>query len=303
MKFSKIFAGFSSVVMAAAMTISAAAESTFKIENGPTDPWVSAFGSFKAVSEDGKESTSDDYIDAKTFTKDQPIKVDVKVEWSKVTKDAIGYIVIGPAYSNGWEKFGAKPENIEVDFPKAGKLEGDDAKKWTVKGEGLVDKDGKSPDIFLKKDGFIQINDTELDHFSFTLPKEVVNAMIEKANEPDSWDGIIFQIGGGFKVTEITVDQDNVKLASENQPTPSSSSADSTADSNAESTANSTSAADESAGATSSASESKAETTTSLASEPAEEESSSNTGLIIGIAAAVVVVIGIVIFAVKKKDD
>ena len=292
MKLSKIFAGFSALALSAVMTISASAETSWTFENGPSDPWVSAFGSFTAIDDDGKESVSDDYIDAKTFTRDQPITVDVQIEWSEVTKEAIGDVVIGPAYSNGWAKFGDNADEIEVDFPKAEAL----TDGWTVDGEKVVDADGNMPDIYLKADGFIQINNPDIDSFSFTLPAEIVNKMIDNANVEDSWDGIIFQIGGGFQVTGVTVSQDGVKLASENQEAPAED--ESATEESAEDAAAETEEASEA--------ESKAESTAdsskadSSAAEKAED-SESNTGLIVGIVAAVVVVAGVIIVVVKKK--
>lgn len=296
MKFSKIFAGFSALALSAAMTMSASAETSWDFENGPSDPWVSAFGSFTAVDDEGKESVSDDFIDAKTFTKDQPMTVDVKIEWSETAKNALGYVVIAPAYANGWAKIGDNADDIEVDFPKAEAL----TDGWKVDGEKVVDDAGKSPDIFLKADGFIQITNPDVDSFSFTIPADIINKMIENANAEDSWDGLIFQIGGGFQVTNVAVSQDGVKLASENQENTAD---DSSASESQEESKTEESVSTEAETEAAPESESKAVLAKPEESSKAEdsEDSSLNAGLIAGIAIGVVVVAGVIVLVVKKK--
>ena len=311
MKLKKIFAGMAALALSASMVISASAATEIPVEDAKTDAWSNCFQSYE--NEDG--DSSDDYLDARTFTKDKDLTITLDFEWTDMGKSVDKYVLVGPGTTHEeWLKFGDPSlDKIKTDFPQANHLEAG----YSMDGEAVV-KDKKTEPVFLKKDGFIQINDQKITSVTFTIPKDYVNKMIETANKEDSWDGVVFQVKN-MKVTKVTTDQDNVKLASQIEAEKASEGGDSKAE---ESKAEETTAASEEeskAEETTAASEeeSKAEETTAAELEAAateskaEEESSTaeeadsglSTGAIIAIVAGVVVVLAIVIVVVKKKKD
>lgn len=199
----------------------------FTQTDGPSDAWSASFGSATFVADDGTESTGTDYIDARSLERDKDLHVTVDFEWTStflemieagVTGEDQIYTVIGPCFANGWTKFGAEISGLKTDYPMIadGKvyINGEEDSSYTVDGETALDADGNKPDIFVKDDGFIQVNKTEITQVEYTIPKEIVNQMIDNANAEDGWDGLLMQIGGNFAVTKVTVDQPNAQLAS-----------------------------------------------------------------------------------------
>lgn len=202
-------------------------QTVFTQAEGPSDAWAASFGSATFVDENGEESTGTDYIDARSFERDKDMHVVVDFEWTEtflgmieagVTAEDQIYMVIGPCYANGWNKFGSEVEGIITDYPLASSGEvyvnGAVDSSYTVDGETILDADGNKPDIYVKDDGFIQVNSTDITQIEFTIPKDIVNQMIDNANAEDGWDGLLMQIGGNFSVTKVTVDEPNVQLAS-----------------------------------------------------------------------------------------
>lgn len=199
----------------------------FTQKDGPSDAWAAAFGTATFVADDGTESTGNDYIDARSLERDRDLHVTVDFEWTEkflemidagvTTEDKI-YMVIGPCFANGWDKFGSELTGLTTTYPMVadGKVyvNGEEDSSYTVDGEAAVDADGNKPDIFVKDDGFIQVNTTDITQVEFTIPKDIVNQMIDNANAEDGWDGILMQIGGNFTVTKVTVDEPNANLAS-----------------------------------------------------------------------------------------
>ena len=299
MKLKKIFAGMAALALSASMVISASAATEIPVKDAKTDAWSNCFQSYE--NEDG--DSSDDYLDARTFTKDKDLTITVDFEWTEMGKSVDKYVLVGPGTTHEeWLKLGDPSlDKIKTDFPQANHLEAG----YSMDGEAVV-KDKKTEPVFLKKDGFIQINDQKITSVTFTIPKDYVNKMIETANKEDSWDGVVFQVKN-MKVTKVTTDQDNVKLASQVEAEKASEGGDSkeeeskaeetTAASEEESKAEETTAAELLEAA---ATESKAEEESSTAE---EADSGLSTGAIIAIVAGVVVVLAIVIVVVKKKKD
>lgn len=207
MKISKLFAGMSALALAATMAISASAESVVYENTTDYTPeaWKNAFPGM---------DEGDDYVDARTFTRDQDLKVTVDFKWGMVAESQ-GYLNIGPGYANGWKKFGEDLSDIKVDFPMANAL----PDGYSMDGEDVLDENGDKCPVFLKKDGFINVNDTSITSVTFTLPAKTVNKLIDDATkDEDSFNGIIFQVSGGYEVTKVTCSQDGVTLASNYDP-------------------------------------------------------------------------------------
>lgn len=301
MKLKKLMAGIAAMALSATMVFAVSAESSIDINDVREDAWTNAFGSY----ENADEEDSEDYLDARTFTKDQDLTLTVEFErselWSAQPESA-QYVLIGPGRSNGWDKFGDKKiDKLVTDYPQANHLEAG----YSLDGEDVV-KDGKTEPLFVKADGFIMVHDKNLNSVTFTIPKDEVNALIEEANTEDSWDGIIIQKNGNVKVTKVTASQDGVKLASQYEAENADSEGDSKAE---ESKADDSKAEDSKAEESSVADESS---TTEAASSKASDSSSKtedkkddglSTGAIIGIVAGVVVVLGVVVGVVVKKKD
>lgn len=175
------------------------------IENPVTDAWKNCFPQFEI--EEGK--MTDDYIDAKTFTKDTAMDVTINYEW---TEDGVAqeYAQVKPASTaNSWES-----------LYKLGYLNDTFAKDTNASTDGLGYKtaDGQTVGYAIKSDGFFISNDPSCNQIKFTITADGVNKMIEAATAAeDAYDGIIFQISG-MKVTSIELSQSGVRLAS--QPAP-----------------------------------------------------------------------------------
>lgn len=203
MKISKLFAGMSAIALAATMAISASAESV--VYENTTDYTPEAWKNAFPGAENG-----DDYLDARTFTRDQDLKVTVDFKWG-IVAETQGYINIGPGYANGWKKFGEDLSEIKVDFPMANAL----PDGYSMDGEDVLDENGDKCPVFLKKDGFININDTSITSVTFTIPAKTVNKLIDDATkDEDSFNGVILQVSGGYSVEKVTCSQDGVTLAS-----------------------------------------------------------------------------------------
>lgn len=175
------------------------------IENPVTDAWKNCFPQFEI--EEGK--MTDDYIDAKTFTKDTAMDVTINYEW---TEDGVAqeYAQVKPASTaNSWES-----------LYKLGYLNDTFAKDTnaSTSGLGYTTDDGQTVGYAIKSDGFFISNDPSCNQIKFTITAEGVNKMIEAATAAeDAYDGIVFQISG-MKVTSIELSQSGVRLAS--QPAP-----------------------------------------------------------------------------------
>ena len=175
------------------------------IENPVTDAWKNCFPQFEI--EEGK--MTDDYIDAKTFTKDTAMDVTINYEW---TEDGVAqeYAQVKPASTaNSWES-----------LYKLGYLNDTFAKDTnaSTSGLGYTTADGQTVGYAIKSDGFFISNDPSCNQIKFTITADGVNKMIEAATAAeDAYDGIIFQISG-MKVTSIELSQSGVRLAS--QPAP-----------------------------------------------------------------------------------
>jgi len=313
MKISKILAGMSAMAIAATMAISAGAETSIPIENGSEEAWAGGLGSL-----DG----GNDYIDARTFTRDQDMHVKVDIAYSDTWLGMINegiveeeqiYVVCGPCFANGWDKFGKDGGvGITTDYPQVNNLP--DGSEWTVDGEVLTNADGKHPDVFVKADGFVQIRNTDLTSFEFDLSADVVNTMIDNATAEDGFDGILFQVGGNFHITNVTVSQDGVKLASQyiaengdSSAADTSSKTDSKNDSNTSSSSKADSKTDSKSSSSSKTSTTNNGGTTTktssaaAASSKASDDTNAGTGATAGLALAGITLAGAAIVVAKRK--
>lgn len=175
------------------------------IENPVTDAWKNCFPQFEV--EEGK--MTDDYIDAKTFTKDTAMDVTINYEW---TEDGVAqeYAQVKPASTaNSWESL-YKLGYLNDTFAKDSNA--------STSGLGYMTDDGQTVGYAIKSDGFFISNDPSCSQIKFTITADGVNKMIEAATAAeDAYDGIVFQISG-MKVTSIELSQSGVRLAS--QPAP-----------------------------------------------------------------------------------
>lgn len=175
------------------------------IENPVTDAWKNCFPQFEV--EEGK--MTDDYIDAKTFTKDTAMDVTINYEW---TEDGVAqeYAQVKPASTaNSWESL-YKLGYLNDTFAKDSNA--------STSGLGYMTDDGQTVGYAIKSDGFFISNDPSCNQIKFTITADGVNKMIEAATAAeDAYDGIVFQISG-MKVTSIELSQSGVRLAS--QPAP-----------------------------------------------------------------------------------
>ena len=184
------------------------------IENPVTDAWANCFP--KYTLDDG--TLTDDYIDAKTFTKDTAMDVTINYEW---TEDGVSqeYVQVKPASTAAsWES-----------LYKLGYLNDTFAKDSNASESGLgyVTSDGETVGYAVKTDGFFISNDPDCNQIKFTITADGVNKMIETANAAeDAYDGIVFQISG-LKVTSIELSQSGVRLASQPAPVDPDDSSDS----------------------------------------------------------------------------
>ena len=294
MKISKIFAGMSALAIAATMAISASASTSIAITDGQTEDWASAFA---------KNGEGDDFIDAKSLTKDTALDVKVDFTWTE-SGTTNGYVLLKPAYANGWNAF-SKTEGYVSGLTLKTATTGT-ADETSHK---YVDADGNEYDYVLQDDGFIVSSLPECNSFEFTLSADCVNALIENANkDEDAFDGIIFQISG-LQVTNVELSQDNVKLNSQMATGDDSSSATDTS-----STGDSSSKADTSSSSSSSAasSSSKSGSTTSTkagststaaaaTSSKASDNTNAATGATAGIALAGLALAGAAVVVAKRK--
>lgn len=298
MKIKRITAALASLAIASTMALSAYADTTIEVENAKDDAWSNCFQGFEDEEGDG----TDDYVDAKTFTKDQDLTITVEYEWTEAKKlDPNHFILIGPGRNfEQWAKFGEKDKNALItDYPQANNL---DESKYKMDGESVVDaKTGETEPIFVKADGYIMVTDDTLTEMTFTIPKEEVNSMIEQAtnaeDEDDQWDGIVFQVGGGVVVKKLTFNQDGIKLASQNQE---SEEGDSKADESKEESKADDSKEESKSDSSESKADSKAESKADDSSD-SDSKDGLSTGAVVGIAIGALVVIGGAIVVVTKK--
>ena len=209
-----------------------ATETVFEFTDAPSDPWANGI---PAAMIDGEAVT--DYIDARSFDRDKDIHMVVEFAYTDSYLDMLSQgvtdqhktqIVIGPARSNGWTKFGEEKEGLICDYPYFADYKEDG--EWVrANGEDLCTPETKGndkseqvwPDVFVKGDGYLKIGNNEVTSVEFTIPADRVNEMIDTAfadateDESVGWDGVLFQNGGNCSLTKITVDQGNVYLASQ----------------------------------------------------------------------------------------
>lgn len=194
-----------------------ATETVIEVTDPSTDDWANGLG-------------GNDFIDARTFTKDKDLHVAVDFELKPDVLDTLEQgifdtnkwqIVIGPAHAYKWTKFidSTNPDGLVVEYPSINTLPADS--EWVVDGENLRDKDGNMAPIFIKADGYFKFGDYKQNHIEFTIPAATVNEMIDRAyaevnddGEEGSWDGIIFQNAGGVVMKKVTLDHGNVYLNS-----------------------------------------------------------------------------------------
>lgn len=187
------------------------AQSTvFQLEDAPTDMWSNVLGR--------------DYIDARTFQRDRDLRITVEYELTGDLSEMIRLnmtdltktqVMIAPVHADNGAKFGEKQGGLITDCPDAKALPA--GGEWALSGEDVVSSKDSSvfAPVFLKANGFIKITDPALTEVSFTIPAEEVNAMIDKAlSENGGFDGVSFVVGGGQKVTKVTLDEGNLYLHS-----------------------------------------------------------------------------------------
>ena len=175
-----------------------ARRSVFRLEDQTADAWGSCF-------------TDDDYIDARSFARDQDLHITVTFEYIDFFKQQLESgatdlnktaIMITPCHANGRAKFanvkGAMITEYPnaADFPAAGSWGSENSEWVQVNGEDLAtpasvksaesieDKKAKKtaldmPEIFVRSDGFIRVTDKEVRKIEFTIPAEEVNKMLD----------------------------------------------------------------------------------------------------------------------------
>ena len=289
MKISKIFAGMSALAIAATMAISASASTTIPVTDGQTEDWASAFA---------KNGEGDDFIDAKSLTKDTALDVKVDFTWTE-TGTAAGYVELKPAFANGWNAL-AKTEGYVSGITLKSATTGA-ADETSHK---YVDAEGNEYDYVLQdNDGFIVCNLPECNSFEFTVSADCVNALIENANKDENaFDGLIFQIYG-LQVTNVELSQDNVKLNSQMATGDDTSSTGDTS-SKADTSSSSSSSAASSSSKSSSTTSTKAGSTSTAAaatSSKASDNTNAATGATAGIALAGLALAGAAVVVAKRK--
>lgn len=301
MKISKIFAGMSALAIAAAMTVvPASAATTLTVENGETKEWSNCFPKF--TNAEGKET--DDFIDAKSLTKDSDLTMTIHFTWTDKGTEA-GYCAIKPALADGWNPIYEEADSAKCGLPVKSALteskNDDGSTTW-------LDADGNAVDVAIQdSDGFVQIYNTSVSEFTFTVTSDVVNTLVDAANAENGWGGLVFQVGNnGMQVTSIDFSQDGVKLNSQ-MPTGDDSNSDSNSDSKTDSKTDSKadskadSKTDSKANSTAATTSSKAAGTTTATSSTAASDNTANTGATAGLALAGVALAGAAIVVAKRK--
>ena len=288
MKISKIFAGMSALAIAATMAISASASTSIAVTDGQTEDWASAFA---------KNGEGDDFIDAKSLTKDTALDVKVDFTWTE-SGTTNGYVLLKPAFANGWNAF-SKTEGYVSGLTLKTATTGT-ADETSHK---YVDADGNEYDYVLQDDGFIVSSLPECNSFEFTLSADCVNALIENANkDEDAFDGIIFQISG-LQVTNVELSQDNVKLNSQmatGDDTSSTGDTSSKADTSSSSSSSAASSSSKS-GSTTSTKAGSTSTAAAATSSKASDNTNAATGATAGIALAGLALAGAAVVVAKRK--
>ena len=288
MKISKIFAGMSALAIAATMAISASASTSIAITDGQTEDWASAFA---------KNGEGDDFIDAKSLTKDTALDVKVDFTWTE-SGTTNGYVLLKPAFANGWNAL-SKTEGYVSGLTLKTATTGT-ADETSHK---YVDADGNEYDYVLQDDGFIVSSLPECNSFEFTLSADCVNALIENANkDEDAFDGIIFQISG-LQVTNVELSQDNVKLNSQmatGDDTSSTGDTSSKADTSSSSSSSAASSSSKS-GSTTSTKAGSTSTAAAATSSKASDNTNAATGATAGIALAGLALAGAAVVVAKRK--
>jgi len=221
MKISKIFAGMSALALAAAMSITASANSI-----KPTNENVA----------DGKENWEPVYgwgdcIDPGAFSGND-VTVTVTFEWTDKAS-ANGATSFKPYFAAGScdfitaEKLTGKSEFIKV--PRLGVDIFENEESFT----GMVDADGNEAPYWMQEDGFIVIKDDECTSVTFTITADAIAEMkdlskvfqnedpsdyktpmqwIESTTEGDNanaWDGFNIQTGmNGIIITNVEYSED-----------------------------------------------------------------------------------------------
>ena len=119
------------------------------IENPVTDEWGNCFPKYEL--DDG--TLTDDYIDAKSFTKDTAMDVTVNFEWV----DGFEYVQFKPAFANGWAAYQADGDLTNVN------VLGTDCEAITDgDGIGYLTNDGGTVGYAMQTSGFFISNDPKL---------------------------------------------------------------------------------------------------------------------------------------------
>lgn len=203
MKITKVFAGLLAMAVAATTAISASAASTITVNNPEPTDWGAAFPKWT----DGTQEM-DDYIDAKTFTKDAPLEVKVKFEYTQSFTDN-GYANLKPCHAaQGWGAL-YKEGYIENIYVLTENCDYDDS------GVGYKTSDNTVVAYCMQTTGDIVTNDPNNTEIAFTITAEGVNAMIAAANSAEgAYDGLQLQ-ESGLNVKSIELSQDGVQLSSQ----------------------------------------------------------------------------------------
>ena len=282
MKISKILAGVSAMAMAAAMAISASAATTITISNPETTDWANCFPKY----DPGDGSTTDDCIDAKSFTKDTAMDVTINYEWVDSSAD---YVQVKPASQGdswkGLKELGYLTNINVIDQDCTG----------IADGVGWTTNDGQTLGFAMQEDGFFISNDSSCSKITFTITADGVNAMIAKATESDTaYDGIIFQ-GKNIKINSIELSQDGVKLSSEMKGVSTDNNTTSTNSTDSKTTTTTDSKSSTNNGGSTSTNNGGSTTTAN------KTDSTANTGATAGLALAGIALAGAAFVVSKKK--
>lgn len=213
MKISKILAGISAMAVAATLAISASAKTTITLTESETGAWVTCFQKWES-----EGSSMDNYIDAKSFTKDTPIEVTINYDLTE-NFEADGYANIKPCQAaQGWKALskldpsyiqGLRTLNVDCTYDVSGV-------GYMYTGDDALDADGNTIVVpyAMQKAGDITTNDPDNHVMKFTISADCVNYLVDSATETEaSYNGIQFQVNN-IKVNSIELSQDGIKMAS-----------------------------------------------------------------------------------------
>lgn len=184
-----------------------ARRSTFRLEDQTADAWGSCFA-------------NDDYIDARSFARDQDLHITVTYEYIDYFKQQLESgetdlnktaIMITPCHANGRAKFADTKGAVvteyvnAADYPAYGTFNSENSEWVQVNGNDLAtpasaksaaeieDKNARKtalvmPEVFVRSDGFIRVTNKEVKKIEFTIPAEEVNKMLDAIYGPPETD-------------------------------------------------------------------------------------------------------------------